>query len=26
VLPALGDRQEPLLIEIRVEPDPDFAP
>ena len=26
VLPALGDRQEPLLIEVRVEPDPDFAP
>jgi benzoylformate decarboxylase len=26
VLPALGERQEPLLLEIRVAPDPDFAP
>lgn len=26
VLPSLGDRSEPLLIDIAVEPDPDFAP
>jgi benzoylformate decarboxylase len=26
VLPALGDRHEPLLIEVAVEPDPEFAP
>jgi benzoylformate decarboxylase len=26
VLPSLGDREEPLLIEVAVEPDPDFAP
>jgi benzoylformate decarboxylase len=26
VLPVLGDRHEPLLIEVAVEPDPEFAP
>jgi benzoylformate decarboxylase len=26
VVPTLGDRGEPLLLEVAVEPDPTFAP
>jgi benzoylformate decarboxylase len=26
VLPALGERRTPLLIQVAIEPDPDFAP
>jgi hypothetical protein len=26
VLPVLGERRTPLLIEVAIEPDPDFAP